>query len=224
MAPLTLLQVTPSVLTCHWTVGAGAPLAAAVKLTLWPAVTLWPAGLVVMAGAVLAVRMAAFVVADPPALEKTARYWLPFCELCAAKVSVGDVAPLTLLHVTPSVLTCHCTVGAGVPLAAAVKLTLWPAATLWPAGLVVTAGAVLAVRVAALVVADPPVLVKTARYLLPFCEDCAVKVRVGEVAPLTFVQFTPSVLLCHRTVGEGVPVAAAVKVTEPGAQTVWLAG
>jgi hypothetical protein len=34
-----LLNVAPlSVLTCHWTVGAGFPLAAAVKLTLLPAV------------------------------------------------------------------------------------------------------------------------------------------------------------------------------------------
>jgi hypothetical protein len=43
--------------------------------------------------------------------------------------------------VPPSVLTCHCTVGAGVPLAAAVKLTLFPAATAWFVGFVVTVGA-----------------------------------------------------------------------------------
>lgn len=46
------------------------------------------------------------------------------------KLYVAEVAPLTLLNVVPpSVLTCHCTVGVGVPLAAAAKLTLVPALT-----------------------------------------------------------------------------------------------
>jgi len=165
------------------------------------------------------VKVAALVVMLPQLSVKTARYWLPFCELCTVKVRLAEVAPLTFVQFTPSVLLCHCTVGAGAPLAAAVKLTLWPAIALWLAGLVVTAGAVFAVRVAAFVVADPPAFVNTARYWLPFCEACAVKVNVGEVPPLTLLQVTPSVLLCHCTVGD-VPVAAAVKVTEPGAQTV----
>ena len=39
------------VLTSHWTVGVGVPLAAAVKLTGVPAVTDWLVGLVVMVGA-----------------------------------------------------------------------------------------------------------------------------------------------------------------------------
>ena len=38
-------------------------------------------------------------------------------------------------------LTCHCTVGVGVPLAAAVKVTGWPAGTVSLLGLVVTLGA-----------------------------------------------------------------------------------
>ena len=64
----------------------------------------------------------------------------------------------------PLVLTCHCTVGAGVPVAAAVKVTGWPAVTVWLIGLVVTTGAALTVSVAAVVVAVPTLLVKTARY------------------------------------------------------------
>jgi len=45
------------------------------------------------------------------------------------------VAPETLLQEEPPlVLTCHCTVGVGVPLAAAVKLTVWPAVTVWLPG------------------------------------------------------------------------------------------
>ncbi len=44
----------------------------------------------------------------------------------------------------PLVLTCHCTVGVGVPLAVAEKLAVAPAVTVWLAGLAVTAGAVSA--------------------------------------------------------------------------------
>jgi hypothetical protein len=45
-------------------------------------------------------------------------------------IKVVDVAPLTLLKVAPlSVLTCHCTVGAGFPLAVAVKVAVAPATT-----------------------------------------------------------------------------------------------
>ena len=55
-----------------------------------------------------------------------------------------DFAPLKLPNVVPpSALTCHCTVGAGDPLAEAVKVALLPAATVWSTGLPITAGAVL---------------------------------------------------------------------------------
>ncbi len=57
-------------------------------------------------------------------------------------VSVVLVAPLMLLNVLPpSVLTCHCTVGVGVPLADAVNETLAPAVTVWLLGLPVMTGA-----------------------------------------------------------------------------------
>ena len=42
--------------------------------------------------------------------------------MSAVNVSVVEVAPGTLVNVVPpSVLTCHCTVGAGVPVAAALN-------------------------------------------------------------------------------------------------------
>src|SRR5437773_1076089 len=69
------------------------------------------------------VSVAALLLAVPRALVKTARYWLPFCDNCAVKVRLVLVAPPMSVNPEP-VLTCHCTVGAGEPLAAAVKVTL----------------------------------------------------------------------------------------------------
>jgi len=47
-----------------------------------------------------------------------------------------------LLNVAPPfVLTCHCTVGAGLPLAAAVKLAIWPTDTVRFVGCKVIDGA-----------------------------------------------------------------------------------
>jgi hypothetical protein len=43
---------------------------------------------------------------------------------------VVEVAPVTFAYdVPPFVLTCHCTVGAGFPLAAAVKVAVAPTIT-----------------------------------------------------------------------------------------------
>jgi hypothetical protein len=139
-----LLNVTPpSVLTCHCTVGVGEPVAAAVKVAVWPALTVWFAGSVVIVGGVgeFTVSVAAVVVAVPAAFVNTARYWFPFCDKVVVKLRAVEVAPETLLNVTPlSVLTCHCTVGVGEPVAAAVKATVWPAVTVWLAGCVVIVG------------------------------------------------------------------------------------
>ena len=111
---------------------------------------------------------------------KTARYWLPVCATSVGtKDSVGAVAPAILLKdAPPSVLSCHCTVGVGLPLAAAVNVAVWPAVTVWLVGWVVITGACpcVTVRVAALLVAVPRKLVNTARYSLP---DWA-KVAVNE--------------------------------------------
>ena len=84
----------------------------------------------------------------------------------------------------PLVESCHCTVGVGFPLAAAVKLTFDPAVIDWFCGFVVTVGGKFTVSVAAVVVADPPELVNTAWYLLPFCPAVTFdNVNVVVVAP-----------------------------------------
>src|SRR3569623_157785 len=84
-------------------------------------------GSVVTTVAAFTVIAAAVVVAVPQEFVNTARYWLPFCAVAVVNDKVVDVAPLILLNVAPpSVLNCHCTVGAGGPLAAAVKVTLLP--------------------------------------------------------------------------------------------------
>jgi hypothetical protein len=81
-------------------------------------------------GAGFTVRVAGVVVAVPAELVNTARYWFPFCDKAVVKLRVVEVAPETLLNVVPpSVLTCHCTVGVGEPVAAAVKVAVWPAVT-----------------------------------------------------------------------------------------------
>ena len=65
--------------------------------------------------------------------------------MVSVKLRVVLVAPAMGVKVEPpSVLTCHCTVGVGLPLAAAVKVAVCPAVTVWLAGWVVTIGAVRA--------------------------------------------------------------------------------
>ncbi len=123
----------------------------------------------VTVGANCTVRVAAVVVAEPTLLVKTARYWLPFWPEPAVKLKVVAVAPAMFWNVAPpSVDCCHCTVAKGLPLAAAVKVVVFPATTEVELGLVVTDGAKSTVRVAADVVAEPVLLVKTARNLVPF--------------------------------------------------------
>src|SRR5207244_2286903 len=98
-------------------------------------------------GAVFTVKLAAEVAALLQPLLNTARYCWPLSPAAGLRVRVGLVAPARLLKLLPpSVLTCHCTVGAGVPLAAAVKVALLPAHTVWPVGWVVMPGAALTVR------------------------------------------------------------------------------
>ena len=81
-------------------------------------------------GPELTVSVAAVVVAVPAEFVNTARYRFPFCVDAAVKLSVVEVAPERLLNVIPpSVLTCHCTVGVGEPLAPAVKVAVCPTVT-----------------------------------------------------------------------------------------------
>ena len=67
---------------------------------------------------------------------------MPFCDASVVNDSVVLVAPATFWNVAPpSVLCCHCTVGVGLPFAAAVNVAVLPAETDWLLGLVVIEGA-----------------------------------------------------------------------------------
>jgi hypothetical protein len=72
VAPEMSVQLVPSVLTCHLTVGVGEPLAAALKLAVAPEVTVLLAGCVVTAGSVCTVNVAAVVVTLLKAFVKIA--------------------------------------------------------------------------------------------------------------------------------------------------------
>ena len=77
------------------------------------------------------VSVAVVVVAVPAELENTARYRLPLlAPVVGGVVYVPEVAPLRFDQELPElVLTCHCTLGVGVPDAAAVKVAVLPALT-----------------------------------------------------------------------------------------------
>jgi hypothetical protein len=141
---------------------------------------------------------------------------------------LGDVNPGASIQVMPPFAdTCHCTVGVGVPLAAAVKVTVLPELTDWLIGWVVMTGAMagITVMVAALVVADPTELVNTARSSQPFTKGVGTPLMLGDVTPGASIQVVPpSADTCHWTVGVGAPLAAAVNVTVPPWLTVWLIG
>jgi hypothetical protein len=139
--------------------------AAAVNVAMFPAITDTSAGFVVIIGATSTISVAVAVVALLTEFVNTALYWFPVISVVAARVSVGDVAPVKFANVIPPlVLTCHCTVGAGAPVAAAVNVAFTPAMAVMFAGFVVTAGAKVIVNVAAEVVAVPIEFVNTALY------------------------------------------------------------
>ena len=82
----------------------------------------------------LTVNVAAVLVAVCVPLQvlvNAARYWFPlsatdgFVTVRVVLVPPGE----TSVQLTPLVLTCHCTVGAGLPLAVAVKVALFPYVT-----------------------------------------------------------------------------------------------
>ena len=79
------------------------------------------------AGIALTVNIAALELTVPALLLHTARYCLALSAAVTANVKVALVAPVMFVHVVPLVLDCHCTVGAGVPLAAELKVTFSPA-------------------------------------------------------------------------------------------------
>ena len=91
-------------------------------------------------GIAFTVSNAAFEFTDPSLFVHTARYCLLLSVVVTAKENVAVVAPVISVHVVPSGLTCHFTVGAGVPFAADVNVAVTPAHFVWAAGCVVTVG------------------------------------------------------------------------------------
>lgn len=142
---------------CHCTVGVGAPVKPTVKLAKSPSHTVSLRGFEVIVVGELIVNVAAVVVALLQEFVKTARYC---CITCTGK---GDVETFNVvlvalgisLHVDPN-SSCHCTLGAGLPDAAAVRATDEPPQTVELDGLVVTAGTVLTVSVAGVEMTDVP--------------------------------------------------------------------
>jgi hypothetical protein len=118
--------------------------------------------------------------------------------------------------VPPLVDFCHWYVGAGLPEAAAEKVTLWPIAAKRYCGCAVMNGRVsggLTVTTAALLVALPCEFVATMRYCLPLSDSARTGVVYeAAVAPVMSVQELPLGELCHLYVGVGLPEAAATKV------------
>jgi len=92
-------------------------------------------------GMEVTVNVAALEFTVPPMFVHTARYCLLLSAVAVANDKVPVVAPVMLVHVVPFVLTCHCTVGVGVPLAAELKLAFTPAHLVCVAGWVVITGA-----------------------------------------------------------------------------------
>ena len=99
----------------------------------------------------LTVNTAALLLAFPQLFVKLARYCLPLSLVVSdGMVNVELVAPEILVKLVPLfVLTCHCTVGAGVPLAVAIKVAVPPTATVCASGCLVIAGGVFTLSVAA---------------------------------------------------------------------------
>jgi hypothetical protein len=94
------------------------------------------------AGIAFTVNIAALEFTEPALFVHTARYLLVLSAIVVLNVKVLLTEPLIFVHtVPPFVLTCHCTIGAGAPLAAEVNVTLLPAQIACVAGCVVTAGA-----------------------------------------------------------------------------------
>src|SRR3989441_9844940 len=103
----------------------------------------WSVTVPQVGGAVFTVSVAAVVVAVPAELVNTARYRYPFCDEAVVKPRLFKVAPApeTFLNsAPPSVPTCHCTVGVGEPVAAAVKVAVWHAVSVGFGGWVELAG------------------------------------------------------------------------------------
>ena len=119
----------------HKNVAAGAPLAVNIELPQLSVTETEGAE-----GVALTVNTAAVEFAVPAILVHTARYCLLLSAVVVPNDNVPDVAPLMLVQLVPLVLSCHCTVGAGLPLAAELNITFSPAHFVCVTGCVVTKG------------------------------------------------------------------------------------
>src|SRR2546426_760183 len=126
----------PPLLACHCRVGAGVPTAADVNETTVPAQTFVLSGSVVILG-LLIVSVATVEVRLPQVLENTARNWLLLCAMPEVKLNGLLVAPGMFVN-PPPLLACHCSVGVGMPPAAARTATPAPAHTLVLTGVAMT--------------------------------------------------------------------------------------
>lgn len=96
------------------------------------------------AGNGFTVSVAAFELTVLTLLVHAARYCLLLSAVVVTNDNVAFVAPVIFVHVVPFVVSCHCTVGTGVPLAAELKLAFTAAHLVWDAGCVVIVGGVFA--------------------------------------------------------------------------------
>src|SRR5690606_33963563 len=115
-------------------------------------------------------RLAALLAMLPEQLVKTARYCVPLSGWAAVNCSMVAVSPTRSEKVTPSsVDCCHCTVGAGCPVAVTEKTTGLPAPAVTSAGCAVIVGASVTTSSKAWVVAGatPFVAVNTRLYTPP---------------------------------------------------------
>src|SRR5438552_3781703 len=100
-------------------------------------------------GSAFTVSVAAVEVAVPQTLLRAARYCFPLSLKFAVNVSVAFVPPaMSVKFAPPSLLTCHCTAGAGLPLKATVNETELLSHTVRLVALDVTADGVLTVMIA----------------------------------------------------------------------------
>ena len=88
----------------------------------------------VRVGIAFTVKVAALELTVPAVLVHTARYCLLLSAIVAVNENVEAVAPATFVQVVPFTLCCHCTVGAGLPFAAELKLILAPSHFVWEDG------------------------------------------------------------------------------------------
>ena len=96
------------------------------------------------AGIGFTVSVAAFELTVLTLFVHAARYCLLLSAVVVTNDNVAFVAPVIFVQVVPFVLSCHCTVGVGVPLAAELKPAFIPAHLVWDVGCVVIVGGVFA--------------------------------------------------------------------------------